>query len=104
MYTNASERVLLGYGISCQAAEHGGCSSSAAMSVKEAIDHGNTANTITKMKEAVSTKRRRIDSPTAFMEIEIDPRGKSLKDCDSDKLKDEIKRWAKAVVAYARQC
>ncbi|KAF2301995.1 hypothetical protein GH714_031178 [Hevea brasiliensis] len=35
-------------------------------------------------------------------EISIEP-GKSLKDLDSNKFKADIKRWAKAVVAYARQ-
>lgn len=29
--------------------------------------------------------------------------GKKLKEMDSNKLKSEIKKWAKAVVAYARQ-
>ncbi|KAL0415141.1 UNVERIFIED_CONTAM: hypothetical protein Slati_3346000 [Sesamum latifolium] len=50
-----------------------------------------------------STKRRRSSSCFSFMEISIDPGVKSLKHLDSQKLKDEIKKWAKAVVTYARQ-
>lgn len=52
-------------------------------------------------------KRRRSSSSSngcfPFMEISIDPGVKSLKHLDSDKFKDEIKKWAKAVVTYARQ-
>ena len=51
----------------------------------------------------VDAKRRRFDRCFSFMEISIEPGSSSLKDLDSDKLKTEIKRWAKAVVAYARQ-
>lgn len=47
-------------------------------------------------------KRGRFDRCFSFMEISVEP-GKSVKDMDSNKLKAEIKRWAKAVVAYARQ-
>ncbi|KAL0319344.1 UNVERIFIED_CONTAM: hypothetical protein Sangu_2090600 [Sesamum angustifolium] len=50
-----------------------------------------------------SMKRRRSTSCFSFMEISIDPGVKSLKHLDSQKLKDEIKKWAKAVVTYARQ-
>lgn len=35
--------------------------------------------------------------------LSIDPGVKSLKHLDSKKLKEEIKKWAKKVVAYARQ-
>ncbi|XP_050234708.1 uncharacterized protein LOC126682957 [Mercurialis annua] len=35
--------------------------------------------------------------------VKIEPGTKSLKELDSFKLKAEIRRWAKAVVAYARQ-
>lgn len=49
------------------------------------------------------TKRRRLNSCFSFMEISIDPNVKSLKHLDSDKFKDGIKKWAKAVVTYARQ-
>lgn len=47
-------------------------------------------------------KRGRFDRCFSFMEISVEP-GKSVKDMDSSKLKADIKRWAKAVVAYARQ-
>ncbi|KAJ4952304.1 hypothetical protein NE237_029136 [Protea cynaroides] len=47
-------------------------------------------------------KRQRFDRCFSFMEINIEP-GKALKDFDPDKLKTEIKKWAKAVVRYARQ-
>ncbi|KAL8458457.1 hypothetical protein ACS0TY_036099 [Phlomoides rotata] len=49
------------------------------------------------------TERRRLNGCFSFMEISIDPGVKSLKHLDSDKFKDEIKKWAKAVVTYARQ-
>ncbi|KAB5574120.1 hypothetical protein DKX38_001314 [Salix brachista] len=52
--------------------------------------------------DQVSAKRRRSDRCFSFKEISIEP-GKSLKHLDSNKFKIEIKRWAKAVVAYARQ-
>ncbi|CAK7356815.1 unnamed protein product [Dovyalis caffra] len=53
-------------------------------------------------EQQVSAKRRRSDRCFSFNEISIEP-GKSLKDLDSNKFKIDIKRWAKAVVAYARQ-
>lgn len=46
-------------------------------------------------------KGRRNDRCLTFMEI--DPGVKSLKKLDSQKMKNEIRKWAKAVVAYARQ-
>nr|DAD44488.1 TPA_asm: hypothetical protein HUJ06_002718 [Nelumbo nucifera] len=46
-------------------------------------------------------KRRRLDRSFSYREITIE--STSLKDVDSDKLKMEIKRWAKAVVAYAQE-
>ncbi|KAK3410862.1 uncharacterized protein LOC108955632 [Eucalyptus grandis] len=54
---------------------------------------------------AVALKKRRTDKCFSFSEINIEkPAGStSLKDVDSNKLKAEIKRWAKAVVKYARQ-
>ncbi|XP_058180906.1 uncharacterized protein LOC131299279 [Rhododendron vialii] len=48
-------------------------------------------------------KRQRTDRCFSFMEITIEPGTKSLKHLDSKKFKSEIKRWAKAVVTYARQ-
>ncbi|XP_030526376.1 uncharacterized protein LOC115738035 [Rhodamnia argentea] len=57
--------------------------------------------------DAVVAKKRRTDRcfSFSFMEINIEkPAGStSLEDVDSNKLKAEIKRWAKAVVRYARQ-
>ncbi|XP_042492254.1 uncharacterized protein LOC122071868 [Macadamia integrifolia] len=47
-------------------------------------------------------KRQRFDRCFSFMEINIES-GKSLKELDTEKLKTEIKKWAKAVVRYARQ-
>ncbi|VVA24273.1 PREDICTED: PHAVU_010G142400g [Prunus dulcis] len=52
--------------------------------------------------DVVTAKRRRFDRCFSFMEISTE-QGKSLKDMDSEKLKSGIRRWAKAVVAYARQ-
>ncbi|KAM7471808.1 hypothetical protein LguiA_009991 [Lonicera macranthoides] len=50
-------------------------------------------------------KRQHSDSClSSFMEISMEPPGiKSLKHLDSKKFKASIKRWAKAVVSYARQ-
>ncbi|KAK9280733.1 hypothetical protein L1049_003621 [Liquidambar formosana] len=52
-------------------------------------------------EDDASAKRGRFDRCYSFMEISIEPG--PLKDLDSNKLKTQIKRWAKAVVAYARQ-
>lgn len=51
------------------------------------------------------SKKRRTNSNRcfSFVEISIDPGVKSLKQLDSDKFKDGIKKWAKVVVTYARQ-
>lgn len=50
-----------------------------------------------------SAKRQRFDRCYSFMEVTVEPGLKSLKHLDSKKFKLEIKRWAKAVVRYARQ-
>lgn len=50
-----------------------------------------------------TAKRARTDSCFTFMEVSIEPGIKSLKRLDSKKLKIQIKKWAKAVVTYARQ-
>ncbi|PSS18042.1 2,3-bisphosphoglycerate-dependent phosphoglycerate mutase [Actinidia chinensis var. chinensis] len=51
-----------------------------------------------------AAKRQRFDRCfSSFMEISIEPGIKSLKHLDSKKFKSEIKKWAKAVVTYARQ-
>ncbi|KAG1367696.1 putative exocyst complex component EXO70B1 [Cocos nucifera] len=47
------------------------------------------------------TKRARFDRCFSGLEIKMEPG--PLKELDPEKLKSEIKRWAKAVVAYARQ-
>ncbi|CAN1217975.1 hypothetical protein LINPERPRIM_LOCUS1192 [Linum perenne] len=47
-------------------------------------------------------KRTRTGKWFSFKEVSLEP-GKSLKHQSSGKLKAEIKRWAKAVAAYARQ-
>lgn len=52
--------------------------------------------------DVCTAKRGSFDRCFSFMEISTEP-GKSLKDMDSEKLKSGIRRWAKAVVAYARQ-
>ncbi|KAM0956580.1 hypothetical protein COP2_025495 [Malus domestica] len=51
--------------------------------------------------DVVAAKRTRFHRCFSFMEVSTE-RGKSLKDMDSEKLKSGM-RWAKAVVAYARQ-
>lgn len=73
------------------------------MSVKKSLSPNNTTTAVVKASnDPVTPKRSRFGRCFSVMEISIDP-GKSLKDLDSNKLKAEIKRWAKAVVAYARQ-
>ncbi|OIS99633.1 hypothetical protein A4A49_24202 [Nicotiana attenuata] len=57
---------------------------------------------IMKSDEAAA-KRGRFNRCFSFMEISIDPGMKSLKHLDSKKFKEEIKKWAKTVVTYARQ-
>jgi len=72
------------------------------MSVKKSLSFngGNTNHTLKKEK---STKRRRFDRCFSSIEVVSMEEGKKLKEMDSNKLKGEIKKWAKAVVAYARQ-
>lgn len=53
-------------------------------------------------KVDVAKKRRSFNRCFSFMEISMEP-GKQLEDMDSDNLKSQIRKWAKAVVAYARQ-
>ncbi|KAL5822603.1 hypothetical protein ACOSQ3_020512 [Xanthoceras sorbifolium] len=72
------------------------------MSIKKipSLKDGGSAS----MKKQTSSKRRRLNTCFSFQEISIQRSpGKSLKDTDSDELKAKIVRWAKAVVAYARQ-
>ncbi|CAK9165310.1 unnamed protein product [Ilex paraguariensis] len=70
------------------------------MSVKEAIAPPSDDEDV---KDMAAAKRLRSDSCFSFMEISMEPGIKSLKQLDSKKFKDEIKRWAKKVVTYARQ-
>ncbi|KDP40810.1 hypothetical protein JCGZ_24809 [Jatropha curcas] len=74
------------------------------MSVKKTLSLNNSKNknAVVKANRSVSSKSRRFNRCFSSMEIPVEP-GKSLKEMDSFKLKAEIKRWAKAVVAYARQ-
>ncbi|KAF8393490.1 hypothetical protein HHK36_021734 [Tetracentron sinense] len=67
------------------------------MSVKEAPALSGTGD----QKGDVNAKRRRVDRHFSCVEITIE--AGSLKDLDSDKLKLDIKVWARAVVTYARQ-
>ncbi|CAA0814645.1 Unknown protein [Striga hermonthica] len=48
-------------------------------------------------------KKRRSNGFFSFRELSIDPSVKSLKHLNSQKLKDGIRKWAKAVARYARQ-
>lgn len=77
------------------------------MSVKKTLSSSTSQGAAVKVVEddvddQVSAKRRRTDRCFSFVEISTEP-GKSLKDLDSNKFKIQIKRWAKAVVTYARQ-
>ncbi|KAJ1390966.1 hypothetical protein SESBI_37068 [Sesbania bispinosa] len=71
------------------------------MSVKKSMSF-NGGNAIAKVKGQKAAKRMRFDRCFSSVEVSLEP-GKQLKDMDSNKLKAELKRWAKAVVAYARQ-
>ncbi|KAL2337996.1 hypothetical protein Fmac_012442 [Flemingia macrophylla] len=71
------------------------------MSVKKSVSL-NGGSAIGNLKGQKPSKRRRFDRNFSSVELSMGP-GKQLKDMDSNKLKAEIKRWAKAVVAYARQ-
>ncbi|OMO70884.1 hypothetical protein CCACVL1_18607 [Corchorus capsularis] len=51
---------------------------------------------------ANTKKSRRFNRCFSFVEVSMEPVS-SLSELDSNKFKAEIKRWAKAVVAYARQ-
>ncbi|KAI6671805.1 hypothetical protein NL676_006690 [Syzygium grande] len=90
--------------------EKAGKSAMSAMPAKKTLSF-NASNRVSSSEpigasnDAVVAKRRRTDRCFSFMEINIEkPAGStSLKDVDSNKLKFEIKRWAKAVVRYARQ-
>ncbi|QHN76072.1 hypothetical protein HN51_053665 [Arachis hypogaea] len=73
-----------------------------AMSVKKSLSL-NGGNAITILKGQKPAKRGRFKRWfSSAEEVSLEP-GKKLKEMDSNKLKDEIKKWAKAVVAYARQ-
>ncbi|WCJ39609.1 hypothetical protein M5689_020586 [Euphorbia peplus] len=71
------------------------------MSIKKTVslkdnNGGSTGN------KGSSSKRRKTSRCFSFMEIPME-QGKTLKEMDSKKFKVEIKKWTKAVVAYARQ-
>ncbi|KAG9131148.1 hypothetical protein Leryth_020140 [Lithospermum erythrorhizon] len=69
------------------------------MSAKEVMDSNNGRL----IKNPSATKQGRFNRCFSFPAISIDPAVKSLKHVDSRKLKCQIRRWAKAVVTYARQ-
>uniref|UniRef100_A0A5B7C4B9 Uncharacterized protein n=1 Tax=Davidia involucrata TaxID=16924 RepID=A0A5B7C4B9_DAVIN len=70
-------------------------------SVKEAVAASN--GEVVDCEDRSTAKRQQVGRCFSFMEISIEPGIKSLKHLDSKKFKTEIKRWAKAVVTYARQ-
>ncbi|OIW11861.1 hypothetical protein TanjilG_31611 [Lupinus angustifolius] len=71
------------------------------MSIEKSLSlNDNNGHSIIKGQK--SAKRRHSDRRSSSREVTLE-QGKRLKDMDSNKLKAEIKRWAKAVVAYARQ-
>ncbi|CAL0326040.1 unnamed protein product [Lupinus luteus] len=71
------------------------------MSIEKSVSF-NDKNGSSIVKGHKPAKRSRIDRGSSSREVVLE-QGKRLKDMDSNKLKAEIKRWAKAVVAYARQ-
>jgi hypothetical protein len=72
------------------------------MSVKKSLSF-NDGNASYNLKNQKSSKQRRFDRCFSSAEVVSMEQGKKLNEMDSNKLKSEIKRWAKAVVAYARQ-
>ncbi|KAG6593505.1 hypothetical protein SDJN03_12981, partial [Cucurbita argyrosperma subsp. sororia] len=73
------------------------------MSVKKSLSLTKAEEAKRSARHDAARKRRRsfdlcFSSPKLQME-----RGKSLKEMDSEKLKSGIRKWAKSVVAYARQ-
>ncbi|KAI4355542.1 hypothetical protein L6164_004303 [Bauhinia variegata] len=72
------------------------------MSVNKSLSLNGRKASSALVRQEKTAKRGRFDRCFSFAEISLEP-GKELKKMDSKKLKDEIKRWAKAVVAYARQ-
>ncbi|MBA0745426.1 hypothetical protein Gogos_008001 [Gossypium gossypioides] len=69
------------------------------MSVKRTVglDNGDVGSS------SSNTKRGSFNRCFSFMEVSMEPAVSSLDELDSNKFKAEIKRWAKAVVRYARQ-
>lgn len=72
------------------------------MSVKKTLALTNGNEAVKSNVTDTNTKRRRFNHCFSFKEVSVKPVS-SLNDLDSNKLKAEIKKWAKAVVAYARQ-
>ncbi|KAK8678724.1 hypothetical protein V6N13_144211 [Hibiscus sabdariffa] len=82
------------------------------MSVKRSVgleDNGDKAvvrSIVGSSSSSSSSKRARksLNRCFSFMEVPMEPAVvSSLKELDSNKFKAEIRRWAKAVVGYARQ-
>lgn len=72
------------------------------MSVKKSLSLTKAEETKRLERHDAARKRRRsFDLCFSYPELPME-RGQSLKDMDSEKLKTGIKKWAKAVVAYAR--
>lgn len=69
---------------------------------KEAVAPGKVEGGVIKSSQN-GAKRGRSDHCFSFVQISIDPGVKSLKQLDSKKFKEDIKKWAKRVAAYARQ-
>ncbi|KAK2654326.1 hypothetical protein Ddye_014182 [Dipteronia dyeriana] len=74
------------------------------MSIKKILSLNKGAGSAS-LKKETGSKRRKLGTRFSFQEISIQrsTENKSLKDMNSDELKTKIRRWAKAVVAYARQ-
>ncbi|KAE8674137.1 FBD-associated F-box protein [Hibiscus syriacus] len=72
------------------------------MSVNKTLALNNGDQVVKSNVTDTNRKRRRFNQCFSFKEVQVEPVS-SLKDLDSTKFKAEIKRWAKAVVAYARQ-
>lgn len=72
------------------------------MSVKKSLSLTKAEEAKRPRRHDSARKRRSFDLCFSSPELPLE-RGKSLKEMDSEKLKTGIRKWAKAVVAYARQ-
>ncbi|XWS16253.1 hypothetical protein CRYUN_Cryun34aG0069200 [Craigia yunnanensis] len=71
------------------------------MSVKKTVALDNGGEAVKSNVTSTNTRCNGFNHYFSFMEVSMETLS-SLNDLDSNKLKAEIKRWAKAFVVYAR--